>query len=171
MSTLTATIDIESKTIKVDKALETQPGSEIDNLTVAFTVSNNSISLVRHFTCGFFLTDNENQEIRKFIFPQAGAVSLVSPDGTISDHFEIEYNTSFVINFWAQNNGERFDTDVSFTTPIPTQPYASWKWNGSAWIPPTPRPIDKKGAAYAWSEKLKKWIELIPPLTQYDDIL
>lgn len=170
MSTITAIFDIESKTINVTKVLEASEGTETDLLTIHLSVSDNSTSMIQHFTCGFFLYNNEGEIITEFKFPAAGAASAL--DGVISEAIGINYNTSFVITPWVQNCGERFDKDVPFTSPIPLQPYASWTWNGTtAWVPPTPMPTNKKGANYAWSEKLKQWVELIPPLHQYDDIL
>jgi hypothetical protein len=170
MSTIKAIFDIEAQTVTATKILEADISTEQDLLTVELSVTDNSASMIKHLTCGFILYDSEGIKITEFLFPPAGTVS--SLDGAISDSFEINYNTRFVLNCWAQNLGQRFEKDITFSSPIPLQPYASWTWNGAtAWVPPTPMPTNKKGANYAWSEKLKKWIELVPPLHQYDDIL
>ena len=172
MSKITANINIELKKIDLVKKLsDVEPGSETDRLEIKFTVTENSEPLVQHFTCGFFMFDNEQTQINEFKFPHAGTVSNISPSANIGEFLEVPYNKDIVLNVWAQNNGERFEKDFSFKTHIPPQPYASWTWSGTAWVPPIPEPTDKKGTAYSWSEKLKKWVELVPPLGQYDDIL
>ena len=170
MSTIKVIFDLESKTINATKVLNAESDTEKDRLTVEISVSDNSTSMVKHLTCGFILYNIEGEKIKEFLFPSAGTVSAL--DGAVSDNIDIDYNTSFILNCWMQNLGERIDKDIAFSSPIPLQPYASWTWNGTtAWVPPTPMPNNKKGANYAWSEKLKKWIELVPPLHQYDDIL
>lgn len=172
MSKITANIDIASATIKVDKNLnEVESGSEYDTLQVSFIVNDDSIPLTSHYSCGFFLCDTEDNIVHEFKFPLAGSAISLTNAANIYETIQVNYNQSYTIKLWAQNNGVRVDKESTFTTSIPPQPYPSWNWSGTAWIPPSPRPTDKKGAAYAWSEKLKKWIELVPPLGQYDDIL
>lgn len=172
MSKIIANIDINSKTIRLDKQLsDVELGSEKDRLEITLKLTEESSSIAQHYTCGFYVFNSEQTIIQEFKFPPAGTVSMISPTATIGEIFEIDYNKDFVLNVWAQNNGERFDKDFPFKTHLPPQPYGSWTWNGNGWVPPVPEPTDKKGAAYAWSEKLKKWVEIVPPLSQYDDIL
>ena len=37
----------------------------------------------------------------------------------------------------------------------PPSPYPSWKWDGTEWVAPVPKPDD--GGAYSWDEDAQDW--------------
>ena len=172
MSKLVINVDLKSQQIQIDKdPSDIQPGSITDTTDVKFKFKGDGLDNISHLSFGFFVNTSEGELTQKFKFPSAGTVSAVSESGSIGDLFELEYNTDYTIDVWVQNGMDRIEKTSSFKTVIPPCPYPSWSWSGTAWTPPTPMPTNKKGASFAWSEKLKKWIEIVPPLGQYDDIL
>ena len=76
--------------------------------------------------------------------------------------FKQKTNMNCTFGQKTENDGKSFETTVSFTTPRPVQPYASWTWNGEQWQPPVPMPDDN--ILYYWDENSLNWIKV-----EYDE--
>ena len=65
------------------------------------------------------------------------------------------------LTVWAEDHGERVEAEWTFTTPRPVQPFPSWSWDGSAWQPPVPFPVDEpaEGFYWRWDEAGQQWVE------------
>jgi hypothetical protein len=93
-------------------------------------------------------------------FPPEG-VNYVQSDQPylVCERLLLEMETTYSLFLWCVNGGNRFEKDFSFTTPRPTQPFASWTWDSSnlEWVSPTPYPDD--GNLYDWDEDTTSWVE------------
>jgi len=73
----------------------------------------------------------------------------------VVERLKVDPETEYTLSLWAENAGERFETETTFTTPRPPQPYASWTWDGAQWNAPVARPED--GENYVWNEENQTW--------------
>jgi len=73
----------------------------------------------------------------------------------VIERLRFETETEYTLSLWAENAGERFETETVFTTPRPPQPYASWTWDGELWNAPVIYPED--GERYTWNEQDQTW--------------
>jgi hypothetical protein len=104
-------------------------------------------------------------------FPTVGALDFIRETNYINDRINITRGSTYNLYVWAENFGDRVDQTFEIITPIPSQPFESWTFNGNVWTAPIPMPTDGPAdAVYKWSEKQKKWFLMIPPLTDFDDI-
>ena len=88
----------------------------------------------------------------------------ISTDQEVIESFsvyELLPDRQYVLNVWAENNGESWSDSFSFTLPKPKQPYPSWTFDEEygVWNPPVPYP-NKEG--YVWDEDEKNWVEYTP---------
>lgn len=104
-------------------------------------------------------------------FPTVGALEFIRDTNYINDRINIIRGTTYTLNVWAENFGDRVSQTFEIITPIPSQPFESWTLHNNVWVPPIPIPTDgPPDALYKWSEKQKKWFLLVPPLSDFDDI-
>lgn len=75
----------------------------------------------------------------------------------VVERLNLEMETDYELYLWAENNKNSIEKTVSFTTPRPAQPYASWTWDadGKKWVSPEPYPED--GQEYIWDEEAINW--------------
>lgn len=166
MSTIQITFNLTKKTCKIDKRLESGDTS----LIVQVNVEDANTAEVNHLSLGYAFSDN-NGMISSRKFPEVGRIDAISTNNIIVETIIVEPNKTYKLYAWYENAGIRTEKDIDIKTPIPLQPYQSWTWNGTAWIPPVPMPTNgPKDASYKWSEKQQKWFHLVPPLHQFDDI-
>jgi len=97
-------------------------------------------------------------------------LEVVHPkEGIVYDSTDQEYLTTDLVpaipdsivslDFWAENNGKRYEHSFSFTSIRPIQMYPSWVWDPeqSAWAPPVEYPEDES-VYYVWDEDSLSWI-------------
>jgi hypothetical protein len=160
------TFDLAKKECKLDTNIE--PGDESTQIQVA--VEGASGVEINHLKFGYNLLLNDSA-VSSVTFPEVGKIDTVKEGTVLYENVHIEPNTTYSLQAWSENGGERIDNEFTVTTPIPPQPYPSWTWNGSEWVSPVPVPTDGPAdASYKWSEKQQKWFHLVPPLHHYDDI-
>ena len=75
----------------------------------------------------------------------------------VIERLRLETETEYTLNLWAENAGERLETETTFTTPRPRRPYYSWTWDSGdkKWVAPIPYPQD--GERYMWNEENQAW--------------
>jgi hypothetical protein len=71
-----------------------------------------------------------------------------------------------------QNFGVNYSNTLTFKTPKPPQPFASWSWDNTtkSWQSPVPHPDPVLGVddyvegrkLYQWSESQQQWLEGLP---------
>jgi hypothetical protein len=112
---------------------------------------------------GFFLYEN-NITIQQASFPPAG-IKLLSSDQPYIDQIRLNIlpDHSYTLHVWAENSGVFYDHRISLNIPKYEQPFASWTWNGSEWVPPTAYPAD--GELYVWEEDNLNWVLYDPALS------
>jgi len=92
-------------------------------------------------------------------FPPEG-VKYVSTD---QDILEVQRLSPFPADAeckviaWVDMLQGQVKSEFNFTVPRPTQPFTSWTWNGTTWIPPVDYPTD--GISYIWDEDQNNWLE------------
>jgi hypothetical protein len=112
---------------------------------------------------GYELRDSSSSMISQGSYPPEGTeyVNTEADESQWMECIKILTNpeTDYVLHMWCVNGGNRFEKDFSFTTPRPTQPFASWTWDSSnlEWVSPTPYPDD--GKLYDWDEDTTSWVE------------
>lgn len=75
----------------------------------------------------------------------------------VVDDVELSIFDDFRIDLYAEESGEKTKIAHEFSTPMPTQPYPSWLWNGLFWEPPIPLPEDSEVVSYRWDESMQNW--------------
>lgn len=73
----------------------------------------------------------------------------------VNHRLKFQPDQTYQLHVWAENAGVYVERTHEFTTPIPSQPYSSWTWNGSTWNAPTDYPND--GNDYEWNEQTLSW--------------
>jgi hypothetical protein len=73
----------------------------------------------------------------------------------VVQRLNLKVESEYKLYLWAENGGNSFETTINFTTPRPNQPYPSWIWDGSTWLPPIPYPNENEN--YYWDEDLNNW--------------
>lgn len=173
MSNITATINVEKKSWSLEKNFNNnrlpEKGEGQDSFEIRIAAAPDGLDSIEYTVLGYKLLKGDI-EIRTVRFPEFGHIETLQPVVIIADSIIIEDAVEYTFEVWMQNGTERFEKTFTFTSPRPPKPYESWSWNGTEWTAPIPEPTNKKGAAFAWSERMQKWVELIPPLTDYDDI-
>jgi len=76
----------------------------------------------------------------------------------VVERLKLEMETDYELYLWAENDKVSIEDTVTFTTPRPAQPYASWTWDSEAkkWVAPEPYPED--GEDYTWDEETLSWV-------------
>lgn len=90
-------------------------------------------------------------------------ISYVSSDenylysNTVNDLVPDE---EYVLSVWAENAGERWEEEFSFTIPRPESPYPSWIYDDEthSWNAPVAYP--ENGGTYFWNENIGEWEEI-----------
>jgi hypothetical protein len=166
MSIVQATLELDKKKWTVENAAA--PGKQ--SIALQVNVADAETASINHFSFGYTLTLNDSV-VAQCKFPEVGTIISIAPTNLISETILVTPNTTYSLYLWAENGGDRTEKTFELRTPIPPQPHLSWTWNGNAWVSPVPLPTNgPKGAAYKWSEAQQKWILLVPPLSQYDNI-
>jgi len=78
----------------------------------------------------------------------------------VVERLKMEAEEDYELYLWAENNKNSIEKTVSFTTPRPAQPFASWTWDDHTkrWFAPEPYPED--GQEYTWDEETTSWVEV-----------
>jgi hypothetical protein len=112
---------------------------------------------------GFFLY-YEGQTIQQGSYPPVG-IKLISSDQEFIEQItlNVQPDKTYQIHIWAENAGKFYDHRVDLEIPRYEQPFASWIWNGTEWVPPTPYPDD--GELYVWEEDKLSWVLYDPTIS------
>lgn len=90
------------------------------------------------------------------VFPPANTRYIRSDQAyLVVERLKLQVETEYQLYLWAENSGQAFEKTITFTTPLPTQPYDSWTWDGEKWNPPVPYPTEDK--LYTWNEPNQSW--------------
>lgn len=166
MSTLQITLNLTGKSWKIKNNID----QDAMSMSLQINVSDAETANINHLNFGYKLFLEES-EISQDRFPPTGTVNYIRSSNIIDEVIHVSANTNYKLYLWAENAADRIEQTFDVRTPPPSQPYPSWSWSGSEWVAPIPLPLDgPENAAYKWSEKQQKWILLVPPLGQYDDI-
>lgn len=151
MSIITAIDDLETLNWSV-KTENLMPRSA--ELRIGFTKQAPVIEF-QNLKFGYVFSKN-GVVIQQANFPPEG-VRYIRSDQTFLVNEVIKYDPdqTYSLFMWCENAGNRFEDTFEIITPRPRQPGASWDWNGSEWVPPTPMPDD--GKPYAWNEETQSW--------------
>jgi hypothetical protein len=166
MSIVKATFDTINTTWSLS---ESSPNSNYIDLQINF-ISGAEITVFNNLRFGYSIL-NGNAVIKHEIFPLAGTIESVKSTPVINERILVQPDIEYTLDVWAEDAGTRTGSSFTFSTPVPTQPFPSWTWNGTEWTAPIATPTDGPAdAAYKWSEKQQKWFLLVPPLHSFDDI-
>lgn len=61
------------------------------------------------------------------------------------------------LSVWCEEQEIRTDAVFDITINNPPQPYPSWIWSETRWIPPIPYPTTITGSVYYWNESKRNW--------------
>ena len=95
-------------------------------------------------------------------FPRAGEVWVESDQDVIwAEALRWSQDQTIEVHAWIANGPpearvER-ETTQAFNVPRPPQPYPSWTWGGTDWLPPVPHPGGE--TAWEWDEAAQGWVE------------
>jgi hypothetical protein len=67
----------------------------------------------------------------------------------------LEKESEYVLEFWIENQTDKFEHRYDIVTGIPMKPYNSWTWDGNDWIPPIPAP---ENCDRRWDEDTLSWV-------------
>jgi len=83
------------------------------------------------------------------------AINTLTSGFAVEPGFDLEEGKPHKIYLWARINGlETVEKEIFIESVMPEQPYPSWRWSGTEWVPPTPKPV----GIFSWNEKKRKWL-------------
>lgn len=111
---------------------------------------------IRGLSFGVTVT-SDGAEILSGTWPPAGVkFSRTDQDVLLTERLIWNSDEAIVINAWLNIAGEEHTATWTLTAPRPAQPYPSWTWNDTAWVPPVAYPGD--GGEYTWDETGQQWV-------------
>ena len=161
-------IDINNNAITVSNLDTVTP----NNNTLSFKVKsivdgvNDYIEFTR-FKYGFFVKDLNDVIVEQGTYPPVGDL-LLSTDGILSvSTLNLEANSTYALQVYAENVGVYYDINESIVTPKFDRPYDnngsfnSWTWDDTTKIyqAPTEKPNEPEDGLsfYKWDESLLSW--------------
>jgi len=122
-------------------------------LTIGFT---DSVSPINLENVKFEYKFKQNGNVLKEVSYPPNETSYVSTDQPIFiiEILDYESQMSYDIYLKLEKDGEIFEKEYNFVTPIPMQPFLSWLWEDNEWVPPIPKPDGN----YIWDEDLQEWV-------------
>lgn len=113
---------------------------------------------LRGLTLGVTVT-SDGDPILTRTWPPAGVkFSRTDQDVLLVERLRWCSDEAIEINVWLNIVGEEHKAKWNLTAPRPAQPYPSWTWGGTSWVPPVAYPDD--GAIYEWDEAGQAWAEV-----------
>jgi len=138
---------------------------ELSNFSVNlyFGFRNNGSLPVTFSGMGFGYTlENSEGLISEDHNPLEGVVYVSSDQDYVSAHTinNLVPDEEYTVNVWAENAGERWEEEFTFTLPRPESPFESWIYNEEthAWEAPIEYP--EGGDMYTWDEENQEWVEM-----------
>jgi hypothetical protein len=151
-----ATLDLTSG----DWTFNVAPESPSPDFEIGFQENSGPVAQFKELAFGFTVVANGLPVLTKF-YPVQG-VRYVSTDQTYltNDRVNLASDDEVVLAVWAENDGERYEGQTTFTVPRPEQPYPSWVWEDGQWTAPVPYPDDD--GLYVWDEDGQIWATVDP---------
>jgi hypothetical protein len=154
MSKITAIDDLKTKNWKVTFD---QLSPYYADLQIGFTEDKPIVEFT-DLKFGFTLS-SDNETIDSKDYPPKNVRYIRSDQKYLITHrLKFTPDTEYQLFLWAENAKTYIEHTETFTTPIPTQPYPSWTWDGENWNAPVEYPDD--GGNYEWSEDEQTWVEI-----------
>jgi hypothetical protein len=150
-----------------DTATQTwsQEGEELSSFSanLYFGFRNNGELPVTFDGMGFGYTlENSEGLISEDHNPLEGVTYISSDQDYITAHTinDLVPDEEYTLNVWAENSGNRWEEEFSFTLLRPTSPFDSWIYNeeNHAWEAPILYPEDD--GMYAWDEESQEWVAM-----------
>lgn len=94
-------------------------------------------------------------------YPPAGIEYVSTDQDVISSEILSTFPAGAICHVfaWVDIAGSRVENELTFTVPLPPQPYPSWTWGEATWVPPKPYPVDDN-FDYVWDEDELNWVIL-----------
>ncbi len=119
------------------------------------------------FKYGFFVKDLNGVIVEQGTYPPVGDLLLSTDDILSVSTLNLEANSTYVLQVYAENSGVFYDINESIVTPKFDRPYDnigifdSWTWDDTAKIyqAPTEKPNEPEDGLsfYKWDESLLSW--------------
>lgn len=137
---------------------DVQPETPWPDLQIGFKYNGGQVARFDNLSFGFDVVVNNFSVLTKEYPPQG--LEYVATDQTYltNDRVNLAADDEVVLAVWAENGGQRYEGQTTFSVPRPEQPYPSWAWDGTNWQPPVPHP-DGDGR-YEWDEEEQAWVEV-----------
>ena len=152
MSTVTAIAHLKTKNWEVNISNLT---AFFSDLYIGFT---DEAPVIQFKNLQFKYELRQGENIKQYgIYPPSGIRYLLTDQKyiVVEQLKNLKPDETYELYFWAINNGDFFETTITFIVPRPLQPYNSWTWDGKQWTPPIPYP--ENGKTYMWNETTKTW--------------
>lgn len=155
-----ATLDLTSG----DWTFNVAPETPSPDLEIGFKDDGGPVAQFDRLAFGFTVVANGLPVLTKAYPPQG--VRYVATDQTYltNDRVNLASDDEVVLAVWAENGGERYEGQTTFTVPRPAQPYPSWVWEDGAWTAPVPYPDDEQ--SYVWDEDEQQWLPFEPEVSE-----
>ena len=148
-----ATLDLTSG----DWAFNVAPETSSPDLEIGFKENGGSVAQFDRLAFGFTVVANGLPVLTKAYPPQGVRYVASNQTYLTSDRVNLVSDDEVVLAVWAENNGQRYEGQTTFTVPRPEQPFPSWAWADGAWAAPVAYPED--GVFYSWDEPSQSWVE------------
>ena len=157
-----ATLDLASG----DWTFKVEPETPSPDFEIGFKNNGGPVERFSELSFGFAVAANGITVTEKSYPPKN--VKYVASDQTYltNDSIHLAPDDDVVLAVWAENGGQRYEGQATFTIPRPPQPYPSWTWD-NGWQPPVPEPDDD--GWYEWDEEAGNWATVDPISEQGDD--
>jgi len=154
MDTILTTIDFENNNwnVSANNLTESTILLDVKVLHKKFAPFNNLKTLKIKYS----ITEN-NSIVYQKEYPNDNIVKFIktNQDTIITDMFNLNYDVSYKLHLFAENNHNIIEHIETFLIPKPLSPFTNWVWSIDHWKPPFPVPDDEN--LYVWSNSSGNW--------------
>lgn len=140
--------------------------NDLKEFDIAFSDGENFEFVFDNLSFGWSCKVN-GQPFQTKSYPPPGVFYLeANADYRHHETLDLEPEDQVEISLWAVNGGIRKTGKISFSAPLPPQPYPSWIWEDGDWVAPVPYPDESQ--EYEWDEEGQQWATVDPNGEQGD---